>query len=88
MQAEMGRRKNCSHSISTRSDVGPGWQIETGGVCQTGGQEGTWSRGGMGWVISEAGNLPALWDPHSPHDFQQTLCGPWFFSPSLYLFLM
>lgn len=68
----MGRRKNCSHSIPTRSDLGPGGQKETGGVHQAGGQEGTQSRRGMGWIVSEGGSLPALQDLHSPHNLQQT----------------
>ena len=63
----MGRRKNCSHRISTGRDLGPGWQKEAGGVHQAGGHKGTQSRGRTEWVISEDGSLPAPQGLHRPH---------------------
>ena len=66
-----GEKKDLFTQHFHQKRPGPSWQKETGGVHQAGGQEGTQSRGGIGWMISEGGSLPAPRDLHSPHNLQQ-----------------
>lgn len=83
-----GEKKNCSHSISTRSDLGPVGRKKQGEFTKREDKRGPRAE-------EESGGSAQRVEACQPRGIcthritcSRLVCGPWFCSPSLYPFPM